>query len=293
MADTKPLASLSSGLLARKGTAKPAMRRQGLSAFAPSETDMSSFHDDLGWNDMGYDVDPQHEKNAKAVDAETLKNANPLMNAVPEVVRQRDDLAERLKASDSAVTASNEAPSGRDDAPEGEGAGIDGAGTDSAHRDDEAEALAPDQETAFTGAPIEMANSPLAVKNSPLAFKKSAIRVTMDETDVDTDVPEEPSASKDAERAPAEAVPVRAAATMALPKKPVRIPEPLTETAAKGKRAAFTLRVDPERHLKLRLACAIQNVSAQQFVTQALDAMLASVPELNDLASKVPANRSQ
>lgn len=53
MLDRKPFAALSSGLLARKGQAKPAMRRQ----FAPFE-DLhhdSVEHDDLGWNDMGED----------------------------------------------------------------------------------------------------------------------------------------------------------------------------------------------------------------------------------------------
>jgi hypothetical protein len=45
MSFAKPLASLSSGLLARKGEARPAMRRQ-----APTET---SSLDDLGWNDLG------------------------------------------------------------------------------------------------------------------------------------------------------------------------------------------------------------------------------------------------
>ena len=40
---------------------------------------------------------------------------------------------------------------------------------------------------------------------------------------------------------------------------------------ASGRRAAFTLRVDEIRHLKLRLACTMQGRSAQQLVTQALD----------------------
>jgi hypothetical protein len=43
---------------------------------------------------------------------------------------------------------------------------------------------------------------------------------------------------------------------------------------SKGK-AAFTLRLDPERHLKLRLVCAVEHRSAQQVVAAALDAYLA------------------
>ena len=54
---------------------------------------------------------------------------------------------------------------------------------------------------------------------------------------------------------------------------------------SKGK-AAFTLRLDPERHLKLRLACAVDGRSAQILVTQALDKLLADMPELDALATK-------
>jgi len=55
----------------------------------------------------------------------------------------------------------------------------------------------------------------------------------------------------------------------------------------RGKRAAFTLRLDAERHLKLRLACTIRNRSAQQIVTDALDAMMGDIPELETLAAQV------
>lgn len=53
-------------------------------------------------------------------------------------------------------------------------------------------------------------------------------------------------------------------------------------------KAAFTLRLDPERHLKLRLSCAIENRSAQQIVTQALDHFLNQHPELEALANRIP-----
>lgn len=62
---------------------------------------------------------------------------------------------------------------------------------------------------------------------------------------------------------------------------------------AEGRRAAFTLRLDVERHLKLRLACAVSNRSAQQIVTEALDRLIADTPEIEALAAKVRRNKVQ
>lgn len=59
------------------------------------------------------------------------------------------------------------------------------------------------------------------------------------------------------------------------------------ETAHKG-RAAFTLRLDAERHLKLRLASALANESAQQLVAHALDRLLDTMPEVEALAAQLP-----
>ena len=53
------------------------------------------------------------------------------------------------------------------------------------------------------------------------------------------------------------------------------------------RRAAFTLRLDQERHLKLRLACTVRGRSAQQLVTDALDSLLAQMPEIDNLAAQV------
>ena len=47
--EPKAFASLSSGLLARKGAARPAMRPQG---FGQSGAGL----EDLGWNDMGFEA---------------------------------------------------------------------------------------------------------------------------------------------------------------------------------------------------------------------------------------------
>ena len=62
---------------------------------------------------------------------------------------------------------------------------------------------------------------------------------------------------------------------------------PAKAAAAKGKRAAFTLRLDPERHLMLKLACTVRGSSAQQLVTDALDGLLAEMPEIAMLAAQV------
>lgn len=60
-----------------------------------------------------------------------------------------------------------------------------------------------------------------------------------------------------------------------------------TKSQDKGRRAAFTLRLDPDRHLKLRLASAMKGMSAQALVTEALDAMLAGIEELDGLAERM------
>ncbi|MDE1467091.1 hypothetical protein [Aurantiacibacter sp. D1-12] len=56
---------------------------------------------------------------------------------------------------------------------------------------------------------------------------------------------------------------------------------------SQGKRAAFTLRLDAERHLKMRLASTMQDMSAQALVTEALDRFLDAIPELDAIAAQV------
>ncbi|MDO7841228.1 hypothetical protein [Sphingomonas immobilis] len=62
---------------------------------------------------------------------------------------------------------------------------------------------------------------------------------------------------------------------------------------AKNPRSAFTLRLDRERHLRLRLASAVQGVSAQALVTEALDAFLQSIPEVEELVRQLPARAAR
>lgn len=89
MIASKPAASLSSGLLARKGHAKPAMRPQG---FHGINTPTSL--DDLGWNDMG---------DAPATPAPPVAmvepSAVPVEAPLPPVLRQREDLIGGLNAA--------------------------------------------------------------------------------------------------------------------------------------------------------------------------------------------------
>lgn len=76
---------------------------------------------------------------------------------------------------------------------------------------------------------------------------------------------------------------------------PMPAPEPVAapknvlakRPAASARRAAFTLRLDPQRHLKLRLAATMQGVSAQSLVTEALDRLLAEFDELDSIAARV------
>ena len=60
------------------------------------------------------------------------------------------------------------------------------------------------------------------------------------------------------------------------------------ETATRQPKAAFTLRLDHDRHLRLRLASALLNSSAQHLVTEALDRFLENVPEVDALMRQVP-----
>jgi hypothetical protein len=66
---------------------------------------------------------------------------------------------------------------------------------------------------------------------------------------------------------------------------PHRAPRSRAAPGSKAK-AAFTLRLAPDRHLKLRLACAVNGRSAQQLVTDALDKFLEAIPELDAMADK-------
>jgi hypothetical protein len=94
----------------------------------------------------------------------------------------------------------------------------------------------------------------------------------------------------DAMRAPAETKPEAPAPAQAQAPAPAEpAPQPARRSGSalqEGRKAAFTLRLDGNRHLRLRLACAVENRSAQQFVTEALDLFLETMPGLEDLAQR-------
>lgn len=162
MADPKPLASLTSGLLARKGAAQPAMRRPML-GFGREQAVLQQ--DDLGWNDMGFDVEPEPqpmEEAAAPIGLTPMVQVVPVSAPEPAVVTQRKALAKRIAR-----------PAAR----------------------------------------------------------------------------------------------------------------PATD-----RKAAFTLRLDADRHLRLRLASAIAGRSAQQIVTQALDDFLNDMPEIDRLTKHLPSS---
>lgn len=82
--NSKPLASLSSGLLARKGQARPAMRPQGF-------VGLNSPLEDLGWNDLGDGRPPAQ--------VAPLTPATPVPEIAPEppVIAQREALSREIE----------------------------------------------------------------------------------------------------------------------------------------------------------------------------------------------------
>jgi hypothetical protein len=121
---------------------------------------------------------------------------------------------------------------------------------------------------------------------SPVHQQQAELADRLYECEEDEDQVEEPVAVVTEPEAPALEVPapapVRVAAAAPAPR---RAPRPRSAPGSKAK-AAFTLRLDPDRHLKLRLACAVDGRSAQQIVTDALDQLLDRMPELDSMASR-------
>lgn len=219
--EPKVFASLSSGLLARKGAARPAMRPQGFGQGSGSL-------EDLGWDDLGFEPpkpvagslrDETHDAFGEEFEEQPLRNPVAALTPVQSPVHeQHAELVGRLKVPDEPLSEEGE------------------------DFDETAELYEPEVESES--------------------------------------VVEFPSVVVEKVRAPS----------------PARVPAPAVCRAANPRvapgskaKAAFTLRLDPARHLKLRLACAVGGRSAQMLVTDALDALLASMPELDAMAAK--ANR--
>lgn len=254
MAEPKPIASLSSGLLARKGAARPAMRRQGVTPLSSE----SIGQDDLGWNDMGYDVDPPKDGD-RSEDNVSHHHGSLLAGAIPPTLA----VAETGEADNEAVAA------------------------------DEYE----DTETAEAADTVD-AEAPVAELDEPVLPEVVRQRETLEsriseaghtvEGDfgaADDDVAGDYDPNRQVlSIKPGKAVAASPASASITPIDMVRkAPEPV----ARGKRAAFTLRVDPERHLRLRLASAITGQSAQQLVTAALDDLLTKIPDIEAMADQL------
>jgi hypothetical protein len=208
MSEPKPFASLSSGLLARKGGARPAMRPQGFGQIGGNL-------EDLGWNDMGFEApkpveaprDPEHDGFGEPIAEHPALHGHAGLTPVNSPVHsQQAEIADRLQ--------------------------------DASDEGDEAD------ETA------EIVEGNVELPVQPVEARAQMYVV--------------PSAPAPVAR---------------------RVSRPRAAPGAKGK-AAFTLRLDPERHLKLRLACAVSGRSAQLLVTDALDAFLDGMPELEAMAQK-------
>lgn len=128
-----------------------------------------------------------------------------------------------------------------------------------------------------------------AFEPAPVAAPIEAEIVTLKAATVETPAPTEPAASEPAAAQPPAIVPEVVRQQEQLAK---RIEHAGRRSAlSDGRRAAFTLRLDAERHLKLRLACTVSNRSAQQIVTEALDRLIAEQPDLAALAEQIRTSR--
>ncbi|WEK01670.1 MAG: procyclic acidic repetitive family protein [Candidatus Sphingomonas phytovorans] len=242
----KPLASLSSTLLARKGQARPAMRPQGFGGFGA----IPGAQDDLGWNDMGHP------------DGHGAEPAYAPPAAVPPVLRQREALQEEFEAPLPVVRRAIELEPSYEYEPADEP-------EDSYEPEPAYEAMELEPEPA---AEVEPEPQPQP-ESQPEPMSVLAVRTAKP-------APVAP--------APASPVPVSPAAISPAPISSATAARIGRETLAKQGKAAFTLRLDQERHLRLRLASALHNCSAQVLVTQALDSFLHSLPEVEELVRQLP-----
>src|SRR5688500_10651488 len=104
MGEPKAFASLSSGLLARKGAARPAMRPQGFGAQTGAGLE------DLGWNDMGFEPpkaalaplrDEDHDAFGEELPDQPLRNPISALTPIASPVHdQQAEIANRFAAQD-------------------------------------------------------------------------------------------------------------------------------------------------------------------------------------------------
>lgn len=231
MSEPKPFASLSSGLLARKGAARPAMRPQG---FAQAGQSL----EDLGWDDMGFEPPKP---------TEVLRDGQDRFGNDA----SGDNVAEHPRAHPTGLTPVHSPVHSQQAEIAARVASIEPAEEFDAESDDTAELYEPRSEVAAVP----------AVEVQPEVVLKAVL-----------------------ESPPEVEAPVPAAVASPRAIAPRRARHPRLAPGSKAK-AAFTLRLEPSRHLKLRLACALDGRSAQHLVTDALDQLLAKMPELEAMAA--------
>ncbi|MEO9130316.1 MAG: hypothetical protein ABI240_03810 [Sphingomonas sp.] len=285
----KPLASLSSTLLARKGTARPAMRPQGFGGFGSPQGQ----HDDLGWNDMGHTDEeiaaglgyvPQQPYPEQAYPAEQPYPAPP---TVPPVLRQREALQEEFESP-----AAYEPQVPRAYEPEQDYEGEDDEYDEDGEDGEEAESGGAYADLGRAANPIRppLEDMPIPVEAAMPAPVAAIMPMAVEATPMPIEVRPVLAAAIPMPVAP-RPMPVEARVEPRVETKPVSVATAkriAKETQSKGGKAAFTLRLDQDRHLRLRLASALHNVSAQVLVTEALDYFLQSLPEVDELARQLP-----
>src|SRR5688572_10307431 len=108
--EPKVFASLSSGLLARKGAARPAMRPQGFGQGGGSL-------EDLGWDDMGFEPpkaadaprDETHDAFGAELEEQPLRNPVAALTPIGSLVHsQQQEIAGRLIGPDEELTEEGE-----------------------------------------------------------------------------------------------------------------------------------------------------------------------------------------
>lgn len=264
-------AALSSGLLARKGAAKPAMRRQG---FINPQGDVT---EDLGWNDMGFE-------GPKPVDAETEFHGEAPM---PEVHRQQDQLAEGLQDEQDPHQAIPEnggfMPEHEPYKADGHG-GLTPMGQEDLDDEDEAEVeYEADAEDEFE-AESEAANGAEAEADGEAEADEDDTNGSVHGLSVYGRSSSNGDTSEPQTRKKIQALPEQQPViSVARPEAKPPVDRAADKVPAREK-VAFTLRLDKDRHLKLRLASAVTNQSAQRLVTEALDRFLEEHPEVQALS---------
>ncbi|WP_084250256.1 hypothetical protein [Sphingomonas mali] len=123
----------------------------------------------------------------------------------------------------------------------------------------------------------------------PVLAQRHALKQEFEPPVLDETVEDEPEGLIEAP-APQPEVVVKAVAADTFEPRPVSVAAAgrIARATQHKHKAAFTLRLDEERHLRLRLASAVSGRSAQQIVTGALDAFLESLPEVGELARQLP-----